>query len=78
MKLTVGQLLQLAGAVGQILTKNNVLDAAGNFVSPLSIDNVAVASIAIEDLLKTAGLQVDGKIDTKLHAVPAILALLGI
>lgn len=76
--MSVGKILETFGAVGQILSKRGLLDANGNFVTPVS--TVAVANVVadVEQLLKADGVTVQAEVDKFIAALPFILALAGV
>lgn len=74
MTLTFGQILSLAGAIGNALTEAGVLDAAGNFTSNPSAADIGRAAAAIETLLKARGLNVPKNVDKVIQLLPVILA----
>ncbi len=76
--ITTGVVLQLIGEIGAVLTKDGVLDAAGNFSTPLHAPAIAQAASDIERLLVAHGIAVQGDIERALQALPFHLPLIGL
>lgn len=74
MTITFGQILSLAGAIGNALTEAGVLDAAGNFTSNPTPAQLGKAAASIETLLKARGLDVPKNVDKVIQLLPVILA----
>jgi hypothetical protein len=76
--MTPGRILHLAGKVGDLLTKDGVLDKDGNFTKQVTIGEIlTVAEDAIK-LLESEGVVFDPNVDKVAEALPALLALLGV
>lgn len=73
MKLTLGVILSLAGAIGNGLTESGLLDADGNFVGNPTPEQIGKAAATIETLLIAKGLQVPRNIDKIIKLLPVIL-----
>lgn len=78
MRITTGVVLQLLGEIGAILTKNGVLNAAGDFTTPLHAPAIAKAAAEIETVLVAHGVTVQGNIEQAIQALPFLLPLLGL
>lgn len=74
--MTPGQALKLAGQIGEVLTKDGVLDASGNFVNP-GVPKDVLAGIDIVKLLEADGVAIPVDVDKVIEALPALLSLLG-
>jgi hypothetical protein len=76
--LATGLVLFLMGEVGAVLTKDGVLNADGDFASPISAVAIAQAAADIEKILTAHGVTVQGNIEQALQALPLILQLIGL
>lgn len=78
MKISTGVVLQLLGEIGAILTKHGVLNAAGDFVTPIHAPLIAKAVAEIETVLVAHGVTVQGNVEQAIQALPFLLPLLGL